>query len=299
MWKYLGLSQGLLEGTGVVEPGQGGSQTQGHCCHLGPLGGYQGHVPQDQQGQVFQVGDSHMGKQQGLSQGLLKGSRVVEPGQDRSQTQGHCHWGHLGGQQGQIRHPRVPHRNHSQGHCHWGPLGGHQSQVLQGQQGQVCQEGDSHMGEQQGLSQGLLKGSKVVEPGQDGSQTQGHCRHLGPLGGYQDHEPQGQQGQTQGHSHWGQGHCHWGPLGGYQSQVHQGQQGQVFQEGGSHMGKQQGLSQGLLKGSKVVEPCQGRSQVQGHCHWGHLEGHCYWGQLGGYQGQVLQVQQGQVLQDGG
>jgi len=90
-----------------------------------------------------------------------------------------------------------------------------------------------------------------------------------------------------------------GPSGGVQSQVHQGQQGQVLQEGDAHMGKQQGLSQGLPKGSKVVEPCQGRSQVQGHCHWGHLEGHCHWGQLGGYQGQVLQVQQGQVMQDGG
>jgi len=146
-----------------------------------------------------------MGKQQGLSQGLLKGSMVVEPCRGRSHNQGHCHWG--------------------QGHCHRGPQGGHQGQVHQGQQGQVFQEGDSHLGKQQGLSQGLLKGSKVVEPGQ-------------------------------GRSH--------------QGQVYQGQQGQVIQEGGSQMGKQQELSQGLLKGSKVVEPSQGGSQVQGHCHWGQL-----------------------------
>jgi len=234
-----------------VEPGQDGSQTQGHRRHLGPLGGYQGHEPQGQQGQVFQQGDPPVGKQQGLSQGLLKGSKAVEPGQGKSQAQGHCHWG--------------------QGHCQWGPLGGYQGQVHQGQQGQVFQEGGPHLGNQQGLSQGLLKGSKVGEPGQGRSQTQGHC-------------------------HWGQGHCHWGSLGGYQSQVHQGQQAQVSQEGDPHMGKQQGLSLGLLKGSTVVEPCQGRGQNQGHCHW--TQGHCKWGPQGGHQGQVHQGQQGQVFQAG-
>jgi len=216
-----------------------------------------------------------MGKPQGLSQGLLKGLKTIGPGQGRSQTQGHRHWGHLGAHQGQIRHLRVPDRNQSQGHSHRGLLGGYQGQVLQGQQGQVLQEGGSHMGEQLGLSQGLPKGSKAIEPGQGKNQTQGHC-HWGHLGGHQGqirHLRAPDRNQSQGHSHWGL-------LGELQGQVHQGQQGQVFQEGGSHMGKQQGLSQGLLQGSKAIEPEQGRTQTQGHCHWGPL---------GGHQGQTRQL----------
>jgi len=104
MGRQQGLSQGLLKGSMVDEPGQGRSQTQGHChwgqghCQWGPLGGYQSQVHQE-------------------------GSKVGGPYQGRSQVQGHCHWGHL------------------EGHCHRGQLGGYQGQVLQVQQGQVVLDG--------------------------------------------------------------------------------------------------------------------------------------------------------------
>jgi len=74
-----------------------------------------------------------MGKQQGLSQGLLVGTKAMESEQGTTQTQGHGNGGHLVGQHSQSRHLRELDRSHTQGHCHWGPLGGCQGQVLQGQ----------------------------------------------------------------------------------------------------------------------------------------------------------------------
>jgi len=124
-WTQQGLSQGLLKGSKAAEPGPGPAMSR------------PARRPERAQRKLTP------GSVDPQSRWKKWGAQVADKtvGQGRNQPQGHCHWGHLGGHQGQFRHLRDPDRNQTQGHRHWGLLGGHQGQVLQGQQGQVFQGG--------------------------------------------------------------------------------------------------------------------------------------------------------------